>query len=85
MESDTTYEPVFPQVIRLKDRDINLLKEVTQRVKLDPVRHQSLLEKASQKTKDLLQADTDLADLDFLETVIRDYNHITSIDNDRAR
>jgi uncharacterized RDD family membrane protein YckC len=85
MASDATHEPVFPQVIRLKDRDINLLKEVIQRVKLDPERHRSILEKASQKTKDLLHADTDLADLDFLETVVRDYNYITSMDNDRAR
>jgi hypothetical protein len=83
MEADGAHEPVFPQVIRLKDRDVNMLKEVIRRVRSDPERHQSLLEKACVRTLDVLGVDTDLASLDFLEAVIRDYNHITSMDNSR--
>jgi uncharacterized RDD family membrane protein YckC len=83
MEADGAHEPVFPQVIRLKDRDVNMLKEVIRRVRSDPERHQSLLEKACARTLDVLGVDTDLASLDFLEAVIRDYNHITSMDNSR--
>lgn len=83
MEADGAHEPVFPQVIRLKDRDVNMLKEVIRRVRSDPERHQSLLEKACARTLDVLGVDTDLAPLDFLEAVIKDYNHITSMDNSR--
>ena len=83
MEADGAHEPVFPQVIRLKDRDVNMLKEVIRRVRSDPERHQSLLEKACARTLDVLGVDTDLASLDFLEAVIKDYNHITSMDNSR--
>lgn len=81
MEADATHEPTFPQVIRLKDRDVNMLKEVVRRVRTDPERHQSLLDKAASRTREVLGVDTNLAPLDLLETVIRDYNHITSMDN----
>ena len=83
MEADGAHEPVFPQVIRLKDRDVNMLKEVIRRVRTDPERHQSLLDKAASRTREVLGVDTNLSPLDLLETVIRDYNHITSMDNSR--
>lgn len=81
MEADASHVATFPQVIRLKDRDVNMLKEVIRRVRTDSERHRSLLDKACARTREVLGVDTDLEPLDFLETVIRDYNHITSMDN----
>jgi uncharacterized RDD family membrane protein YckC len=80
IEADATYEPLFPQVIRLKDRDLGMLKEVVKRVRRDPEAHQALLEKACLKTKEVLGVDSDLPQIEFLETVVRDYNHITSLE-----
>lgn len=81
MEADSTHEPIFPQVIRLKDRDVNMLKEVVRRARREPELHQGLVEKACNRTREVLGVEDSLAPLDFLETVIRDYNHITSMDN----
>jgi hypothetical protein len=80
IEADAAYEPLFPQVIRLKDRDLGILKEVVKRVRRDPEAHQALLEKACLKTKEVLGVDSDLPQIEFLETVVRDYNHITSLE-----
>jgi uncharacterized RDD family membrane protein YckC len=81
MEADHAHEPLFPQVIRLKDRDVNMLKEVIRRARKEPELHQGLVEKACIRTRDVLGVESDLAPLDFLEAVIRDYNHITSMEN----
>lgn len=81
LEADATYEPKFTQVIRLKDRDVNMLKEVIRRVRREPELHQGLVEKACSRTREVLGVESDLAPIEFLEAVIRDYNHITSMEN----
>lgn len=78
--ADEHYEPLFPQVIRLKDRDVAMLKEVIQRVRNQPGLHDQLLVKAFLRTKEVLGAETDLSPRDFLEAVVKDYNHITSLE-----
>jgi uncharacterized RDD family membrane protein YckC len=80
IEADEAYEPLFPQVIRLKDRDLDMLKEVIRRTRRDPETHRALLEKACHKTKEVIGVDTDLPLVEFLEAVVRDYNHMTSLE-----
>lgn len=82
IDADKSYEPLFPQVIRLKDKDLSMLKEVIRRVQRDPESHQALLEKAFAKTKEVLGVETDLAPVDFLETVVKDFSHITSMEKE---
>jgi uncharacterized RDD family membrane protein YckC len=83
-ETETNYTPRYPQVNRLSDADIALLREVINRYRKDPAGSAVILRKAYDKTRALLlpagspAADPAPGDPDsFLETVIRDYNHVT--------
>lgn len=83
-ETEENYVPRYPQVNRLSDADIALLREVINRHRKDPAGAAVILRKAYDKTRALLfpspaQAIDPSPDApeDFLETVIRDYNHVT--------
>jgi uncharacterized RDD family membrane protein YckC len=70
------YAVTFPQVTQLNDRDINIIKEVIftyrRNKNIKPV------EAASDKVKALLGVMSDLPLAKFLETIVRDYNFLTS-------
>jgi uncharacterized RDD family membrane protein YckC len=70
------YAVSFPQVTQLNDRDINIIKEVIFTFR----RNKNLLplEAAAQKVKGLLGITSDLPLAKFLETIVRDYNFLTS-------
>jgi uncharacterized RDD family membrane protein YckC len=85
-ETEDNYVPSYPQVNRLSDADISLLREVLNRYRKDPVGSTAILQKAADKIRSLLfpsasyaaNADTAREDaVAFLETVIKDYNHVT--------
>lgn len=73
---DEDYVPQFPQVMQLTDRDINSLKGL-----LDTAnkRHDyELADRAAAKIKNHLSIQSDISAFDFLETLLKDYNYLTS-------
>ena len=72
----TTYTPVFPQVVHLSERDIELIQRA-----LEVNRDQNNLEPVmavTERIKTLLGVQTDMNPVKFLYTVVKDFQHITS-------
>ena len=73
---ENTYVPTFPQVIQLDSRDIELIQRA-----IEASRNHGNLQPVlmvTEKIKTLLGIQTDLAPLQFLYTVVKDFNHLTS-------
>lgn len=76
MELEDQYHPQFPQVLQLSDRDINSLKNILQTARK---RHDyNLADSASQKIQTHLGIQSSLSPFDFLETLLKDYNHLAT-------
>ncbi len=76
LEVDEHYAPTFSQVMALSDRDINSLKSI-----LDAAKKQgdyNLAERASEKLKAHLKIETQLSPFEFLEVLLKDYNHLSA-------
>lgn len=73
--TEEEYNPVFPEVVRLSDNNIHVVQEAIVFYKnnrnMDPARQ------LEEKIKILLNIRSDMDTMDFLHTVIRDYNHLT--------
>ena len=70
------YQPTFAQVSRLNGKDVQIIMEVLSAYrKTGDVRPVMIL---SDKTKKLLEIETDLTPDRFLQTVVKDYSHITA-------
>ena len=70
------YTPTFTQVVHLNDRDIELIQRA-----LEVNREQGNAEPmmaVTERIKSLLGVQTDMAPVQFLYTVVKDFNHITS-------
>ena len=65
------YEPTFRQVTKLSEQDIQIIMEVL----TGDVR---AVETLREKTRQLLEVNTDLPPVKFLYTVVKDYSHITA-------
>ncbi len=76
-ETEADYEPQFNLVHLLNDSDITLLKEVINRYVNDPYKNDAILQKAYEKTRNILGVTENYEAVSFLETVIKDYNHVT--------
>jgi uncharacterized RDD family membrane protein YckC len=76
-ETQENYVPQFKLVYLLNDSDISLLKEVVNRYTKDPHNNNAILQKACNKTRSVLGVKESFEALSFLETVIKDYNHVT--------
>lgn len=82
--NDTWYEPTqtnyhvnYPEVVDLKDNDIQLIKEVISSVARTGNTMLSL--QAQQKIEQVLHIQSRHSNpMDFLQTVLSDYNHLTS-------
>ena len=75
MEVADSYTPVFPQIMKLSDKDINAIKSI-----LDTSRKKGdfqLASMASEKIKNHLKIDTTLSPFDFLDTLLKDYNYLS--------
>lgn len=69
------YIPSYPQVMQLSDRDINTLKSI-----LTAAQKNSdlvLAANTSQKIKDHLHIETNMAPFDFLSVLLKDYNYLS--------
>ena len=73
---DPGYIPVFKEATYLTDHDVSIIKEVLEFSKKS--NNQSAFLKLAQKIKQTLGVNTDLTDIQFLETIIADYNHLYS-------
>ena len=74
MDTGEDYNIVFPNIRNLSDRDVSILKEV-----LDAGLKSSnadLLARLTAKVKQVAEIESDLTPRRFLETVLRDYNHL---------
>ncbi|MBK8608672.1 MAG: RDD family protein [Chitinophagaceae bacterium] len=77
MEIDQTdYNVMFPQVMRLSDRDINTIKGVlTQANKRN---NYEMCNRVSAKVKDVLKIESDMYVDQFLEKLLSDYNYLAT-------
>lgn len=71
-EVESTYQPRYPQVMQLSDRDINTLKSIIETVKRK--NDYDLAMKIADRIKSKLRMDSDQDSLDFLQTLLKDYN-----------
>ncbi len=74
---DKHYQPVFPQVMRLSDRDINGIRNLLQ-MKTGTKETDHYIIDVSQKIKTVLGIESDLYPLDFMEQLLKDYNYFTA-------
>jgi len=74
VETDQDYEVKFPEIQRLSDRDVSILKEVLDAgIKSSNPR---LLQKLAHKVKEVAKIETKMPHRLFLQTLLQDYNHI---------
>lgn len=75
MEVEDDYTPLFPQVMRLSDRDINTIKGI-----LDAGRKSGnwqMVENAAERVKKVLMIEDTMPAYDFLDTLLKDYNYLS--------
>lgn len=75
--TEEDYVPVYENAILLSDHDISLLKEVLNLMAREPGRHGGILSKAVEKTCQVIGAEPAQDTVGFLQTVVRDYSHLT--------
>ena len=71
------YVPVFPQVMRLSDRDINGIRNLISDTR--PGKDaEAYMYQVVDKIKSVLKIETEIDGFDFLQQLLHDYNYITS-------
>lgn len=73
----TNYVPVFPQVMRLTDRDINGISNLIKNRRTGK-EDRVYVEKVVNKIKSVLQLESEVSGYDFLEQLLYDYNYLSS-------
>ncbi len=77
--ADEAYEVRFPEVMRLTDRDINAVRSVIHQARR--FQQYDMASRVAVKIKTVLQIETDMDDIFFLEKLIMDYNYIATREN----
>ncbi|MEC5146881.1 RDD family protein [Chitinophaga sp. 212800010-3] len=77
--SDTDYQPKFPQIMKLSDRDMNKVKELLDRAL--QARDEELAFRVANRVKEVLHIEAEMSNVHFLETVLNDYNYYTTREN----
>jgi uncharacterized RDD family membrane protein YckC len=74
--AELDYEPLYPEVSQLNDRDVELIHEVVQTYM--QTGNTAVVYNMAAKIKEHLrvEAQPDMDDLQFLQIVVKDYNHI---------
>ncbi len=74
---EAEYQPVFPQVMRLSDRDINGIRNLLN-TKNKSTGTDNYVINIAHKIKTVLGIESDLYPIDFLEQLLKDYNYFSS-------
>ena len=74
-EVEDTYVPQFTNVTILTDKDIRLIKETFSAVKKS--NDFKTLKALREKVDSILQTNSELYDMEYLETILKDYNYFT--------
>lgn len=74
--SKVDYQVLFPEVMKLSDRDINAIKTVLQQA--NATRRFDTAFRVAAKIKDVLHVQSDLDVVDFLEKLLADYNYLAT-------
>ncbi len=75
-EVEAEYVPVFLQVMRISDKDLNMVKSI-----LDNSRktgNYTMARSAADKIKNYLQVESDMEPEDFLDRLLKDYNYLSA-------
>ena len=75
-EIESSYKPRYPQVMQLSDRDINTLKSIIESVKRKNDYELSM--RIADRIRSKLKMDGEQDSLEFLETLLKDYNYYTA-------
>jgi uncharacterized RDD family membrane protein YckC len=75
-ELETNYKPLYQQVMLLTDKDINTLKGIIETVKKKS--NYDLSMRVAERIKSRLKIESDEDSLDFLETLLKDYNYYST-------
>lgn len=70
------YQAMFPEVMRLSDNDINTIKTVVTQARKR--RNEDLCKRVEHKVKQVLQIDSTLPTIAFLEKLLEDYNYLAT-------
>jgi uncharacterized RDD family membrane protein YckC len=70
------HQVLFPQVMRLSDNDINTIKNVVTQARKR--RNDELCVRVEYKIKNVLQIESNLSTLGFLEKLLEDYNYLAT-------
>lgn len=74
--SNTAYVVTFPQVMKLSDNDINTIKSVLTQAR--KTNNYDISTRVEYKVKEVLQIDSRLSSVDFLEKLLEDYNYLAT-------
>jgi uncharacterized RDD family membrane protein YckC len=75
-EVEATYQPRYPQVMQLSDRDINTLKNIIETVKKR--NDYDLALKIADRIQSKLKLQSEQDALEFLKTMLKDYNYYST-------
>jgi uncharacterized RDD family membrane protein YckC len=75
-EVSDNYTPSFPEIMKLSDKDINAIKSILETAKKKG--DFNMAANASDKIKGHLKIDTSMSPFDFLETLLKDYNYLST-------
>ena len=67
------YQPLFKQVLKLRDKDIYIIKNIVEQA--NKGNHKQVVPLA-EKAKKILDVETEMLPLVFLKTLLNDYNHL---------
>ncbi|MCH5716802.1 RDD family protein [Niabella hibiscisoli] len=74
-EVEEGYVPKFPEVMRISDKDLNIIKTLLSNAKNS--KHHEELDLAAAKVKSYLKIETDMYPYEFLEKLLKDYNYLS--------
>ncbi len=69
------YAPMFPESYQMTDHDIQIIKEIVNKSHEGIRLPADIITKASQKVKNLLNIQSPLPDLTFIEQIVKDYTY----------
>ncbi|HEX8528883.1 MAG TPA: RDD family protein, partial [Cytophagales bacterium] len=75
--TEETYTPLYPEAVRLSDRDVSIIKEALQAYHQGDEQDSWLIQSLAEKVQGLLGTRTQQTYVEFLRTVIKDHAHLT--------